>query len=89
MKKAPALPFFIQVRDYHYFHAVQDTLNLLNPKIKIQEIGADIDEKLEEHGIELEPYVGIVYEGRCPSNKAITKMLLDEKTKIHNLPFGI
>lgn len=89
MKKASTLPFFIQVQDYHYFHAVLDTLNLVNPKIKIQEIEVDVVEKLEEQGAELEPYVAIVYEGKCPSNKTIVKMLLDEKTKVHYLPFGI
>ena len=88
MKKAPALPFIIQVGDYHYFHPVEEILKLANPKIKVQEVPHVVYDALEDSGIDLAVYLGIVYEGRCPSNKTIAEILANVKTEIHELPLG-
>ena len=79
MKKAPALPFFISVADYHEFTNVQSAMSLINPKIKIEEVSTD----LERFTNESVSYVGIVYEGRRPSDKVIVDILSNKKTKIY------
>lgn len=73
MKKAPALPFFISADDYHAFSGIQSAMQLINPKIKVQEISIDLDGY----------YVAVVFEGRKPSDKVVADMLSNKKTKIH------
>ena len=86
MAKAPALPFIIRVEDYHYFSPVVEILKLLNPKIKVQELDTYYIEKARYY---YAPYLGIVYEGRRPSNKTIKEMLTGRgKTKIYELLLG-
>lgn len=82
MKKAPALPFFISVDDYHAFSGVQSAMQLINPKIKVEEISTDLD-RFENN--EAVSYVAIVFEGRKPSDKVVVDMLSNKKTKIHDV----
>ena len=79
MKKTPELPFFIQVEDYHDFSYVQSVMKLLNPNIKVKEIAT-----LRTEGMSLlSPYVGIVYEGKRPTEKEIEYMLSSPTLKIY------
>lgn len=84
MKKAPALPFFISVDDYHEFSGVQSAMQLINPKIKVEEVSTE--RETLRNTLELDGYyVAIVFEGRKPSNTVVADMLSNKKTKIHAL----
>jgi hypothetical protein len=79
MKDAPELPFFIQVEDYHDFSYIQSAMELLNPKIWVKEIPT-----LRTEGMSLlSQYVGIVYEGKRPTEKDIEYMLSSPTLKIY------
>jgi hypothetical protein len=79
MKDAPELPFFIQVEDYHDFSYIQSAMELLNPKIRVKEIPT-----LRTEGMSLlSQYVGIVYEGKRPTEKEIEYMLSSPTLKIY------
>jgi hypothetical protein len=68
MKLKLELPQIIEVRDYHEFDEIEDTLNQLgiSPKIKLKEVGFD--------GY---CYVGIAYAGnlKAKKNKFVLKKL--------------
>ena len=81
-KTAKTLPFLIKVRDYHEFPYVQDTLNLVNPAIKVIELGEragwgskGLSKQASEMLDNLEPYIGLVYVGRFPTNAEIIRLL--------------
>jgi hypothetical protein len=80
MKKAPKLPFFIQVEDYHDFSYIQSVMELLNPKIRVEEIPTLRTEELSLPS----PYLGIVYEER-PTAKELENMLSSPKLKIYQV----
>jgi hypothetical protein len=77
MKKSATLPCIITVDDYHEFNYVQRAMQIINHKIKVDELESEIitlafgDDAL--HGM----YYGIVYEGRLPSKKRIIEILRD------------
>lgn len=87
MKKAPALPFFIHVEDYHEFSGVQSAMQLINPKIKVEEISSvGFTEEEEETLLNpLHPYIGIVFEGKKVPAKTLKAMLADKKRKIYSI----
>ena len=59
------LPCVIAVSDYHEFSYIEDILNeISSAKIMIKEL--DPNPPL---------YIGLIYSGRCPSNKTIKKLL--------------
>lgn len=70
-KKATQLPFIVEVRDYHEFHGVEYYLQLINPNIKVKEVGSDVMEAAEQKYELGGSYYGVVYEGRHPSKKTI------------------
>lgn len=76
-KKAPQLPFLVEVRDYHEFHGVEYYMKLINPNIKVKEVGADIIEAAEQKYDIGGSYYGVVYEGKCPSKKTIMGIFED------------
>lgn len=80
MKKAPALPFFITVYDYHLFDGIRSAMQLINPKIKVEEVSLAGLDRFENV---FDPHVAVVFEGRKPSDKVIADMLSNKKTKIH------
>ena len=80
MKNAPKLPFFIQVEDYHDFSYIQSVMELLNPKIRVEEIPTLRTEELSLPS----PYLGIVYEKR-PTAKELENMLSSPKLKIYQV----
>ena len=84
MKEAPALPFLIRVEDYHEFPGVERAMSLINPEIKVRELAEQaLSEELKEKLFNLGSYIGIVYEGRMPSEAVIREMLGAKRLKIH------
>ena len=80
-KTAKTLPFLIKVRDYHEFPSVQDTLNLINPGIKVIELGDNngMSKQASEMLDNLEPHIGLVYVGRFPTNAEIIRLLSSDE----------
>jgi len=76
--KAPALPFFVSVSDYHSFDLIERVMRLINPKIKVSEIHFD------DYPLSNFSYIALVHEGRVPSKKAIIKLFEDESSTLHD-----
>ena len=84
MKKAPALPFLIRVEDYHEFPSVENAMKLVDPSIKVRELGEKkLSGELKSKLFRLNSYIGIVYNGRMPSGAVIDELLNQESRKIH------
>jgi hypothetical protein len=77
MKKSATLPCIITVDDYHEFEYVQRAMQIINHKIKVEELDNDILDVIfgdtGRHGL----YYGIAYEGRLPSKKRMIELLRD------------
>lgn len=85
MKKSATLPCIITVDDYHDFYGIREAMQLINHKIKVDEIESEtVCDAFNEEGLHGN-YYGIVYEGRLPSKKRIVEILTDDKLPIYSL----
>jgi hypothetical protein len=85
MKKSATLPCIITVDDYHNFYGIQQAMQVINHKIKVDEIDREtVCAAFDEEGLHGN-YYGIVYEGRLPSKTRIVELLTDDRLPIYSL----
>ena len=68
------LPVAVRVDDYHEFNSIDEYVKALNPKLRFEEVS---DDTAFEN-----PYWGIFYYGKPPSNKTVWKLLEDAGAEI-------
>ena len=66
-----ALPFIIEVEDYHEFAVINDYYKKLNTNLKCKEVA------FIERDAPLSTYLGIVYFKKLPSKKEMRAMVRD------------